>query len=151
MLFVVEHRDVRQGGAGKSYQLANDGTHVENTPEPGKVVALLVLMGVGNHDGTLGSPEQTGADTEQGTGEDVEASNISVDRGEQTGGVEGVSNTTKGEGVLDTKLVDKGTTKETENRKGTVQGRVLRIVEPAVSNGQPRVWPLTAAKRVGNQ
>jgi len=65
----------------KAYQTANDGAHIEDGPEPSKVSSLLFLPRVGEHDGSLGSPQQTSADTEKSTGEDVESSHVRMDRG----------------------------------------------------------------------
>lgn len=88
-------------------------------------MALFMLVGIGNHNGALGRPEQTGADAQEHAGKDVEARDIGVDRGEQAGGVDAVANASKGECVLDAELVDKGATKETKDGKRAVQGRVL--------------------------
>jgi hypothetical protein len=54
-------------------------------------------MRVGDHNGTLGSPQQTSTNTEESTSEDVEASNIGVFRGKQADGVDAIPNTTEGE------------------------------------------------------
>lgn len=108
-----------------SYQTPNDGPHVEDSPEPGEIVALFMLVGIGNHNGALGRPEQAGADAQEHAGKDVEARDIGVDRGEQAGGVDAVADASKGEGVLDAELVDKGAAEETKDGKRAVQGRVL--------------------------
>ena len=39
-----------------TYETANDSAHVEDSPEHGEVSALLLLVWVGDHDGTLSSP-----------------------------------------------------------------------------------------------
>lgn len=46
---------------------------------------------------------------------------------EERDGVNHVSDTTKGQGKLDTDLVDDGTTKETEDGEGGVESSVLDI------------------------
>lgn len=84
-----------------------------------------MLVGIGNHNGALGRPEQAGADAQEHAGKDVEARDIGVDRGEQAGGVDAVADASKGEGVLDAELVDKGAAEETKDGKRAVQGRVL--------------------------
>lgn len=82
-------------------------------------------MGVGDHYGTLGSPQQTSTNTEKSTSEDVEAWNIGMLGGKQADSVNAVPNTTKGEGGLDTELVDESATEEAEDREGAVDGCVL--------------------------
>ena len=107
------------------YQTANDSSHVENCPEPGEVSSLGSFMGVGDHNGALGSPQQTSTNTEKSTSEDVETWNIGMLGGKQADGVNAVTNTTKGEGGLNTELVDESSTEETEDREGAINGRVL--------------------------
>lgn len=82
-------------------------------------------MGVGDHNGALGSPQQTSTNTEKSTSEDVETWNVGMLRDKQADGVNAVTNTTKGEGGLDTELVDESPTEETEDCEGAVDGRVL--------------------------
>ena len=106
-------------------QTTEHGAHVEDGPEPSKVAALLVLIGVGDHDGALGSPQKTSADTEEDTGEQREAIVSAVQRAEQAAGIDGVTDATKGKAGLDTEPVDKSTTEETEDSKSAVQSRVL--------------------------
>ena len=96
------------------------------TPEPGEVVTLLVLTRVGNHDGSLGSPEETCTDTEEDTGEEREAIVGAVNGAEQAASVDGITNTTKGEAGSDTEPVDEGTTEETEDGEGAVESSVLK-------------------------
>jgi hypothetical protein len=79
-----------------SYQTANDSAHVENSPEPGEVSSLGGFMWVGDHNCTLGSPQQTSTNTEESTSEDVEATNIGVFGGQQADRVNAVPNTTEG-------------------------------------------------------
>ena len=43
-------------GECESYQCADAGTHVEDTPEPGPVPALALFNGIRHHDCTLSSP-----------------------------------------------------------------------------------------------
>lgn len=90
-------------------------------------MALFMLMWVRDHDGTLCSPKKTGADTEKNSSKKVETRYVGVDGGKQTSGVDTVSNASECEGIFDTKLVDKGTTKETKNCKCTVERGVLVI------------------------
>jgi hypothetical protein len=115
----------RRGGK-KTYQRTNNSAQVEDTPKPGKVCSLHGLIGIRDHDGALGGPEQTGADTEKDTGEDVEAEHIGVDRDEERDGVDAVSDASKSKSPFDTDLVDKGSAKEAEDGEGTVERRVLR-------------------------
>lgn len=110
----------------KAYQTANDGAHIEDCPEPSKVSSLLFLPRVGEHDGSLGSPQQTSADTEKSTGEDVEASHARMDRDQQADCVYAISNTSKCQGQLNTQSVDESSTKETEDGESTIQGGILK-------------------------
>lgn len=82
-------------------------------------------MGVGDHNGALGSPQQTSTNTEKSTSKDVETWNIGMLRDKQADGVNAVTNTTKREGGLDTELVDESSTEETEDREGAIKGSVL--------------------------
>lgn len=84
-----------------------------------------MFVRIRDHDCTLRSPEQTSAETQPGTSKKIEARDIRMDGCKQTGGINAVSNTSKGECVLDTELVDKGTAKETKDSKCTVQRGVL--------------------------
>lgn len=112
-----------------SYQTTNTGADVEDTPEPGEVATLLLLDRVGHHDGTLSGPEQTGADTEEGTGEDVEPGDICMFGDEKTNGVNAVPDSTKGEGNPNAHTVDDSSGEETHHREGTVQSDVLLLLE----------------------
>ena len=104
----------------RAYQTANDGPHVEDTPEPCEVSTLLTLSRIRDHEGALSGPQETGTNTEQGAREDAEAGDIEVHREKQREGVDAVSNSTKSQGVLSADSVDEGSTKETEDRKGGV-------------------------------
>jgi hypothetical protein len=108
-----------------TYQTANDSTHIEDAPEPGKVTSLLVLQWIGKHDGTLSRPQKTGTHTKKSTGEDVETSHICVDRDKQADSVNGITNTSKSQGDFHTQAVHKGSTKESKDSKGAVDGNVL--------------------------
>ena len=59
--------------SGGTYKTADDSSQVEDAPEPGEVMALLVLNWVRDHDGALGSPKQAGTDAEPHAGKDVKA------------------------------------------------------------------------------
>jgi hypothetical protein len=108
-----------------SYQATNDSAHVEDSPEPGEVSSLGLFMRVGDHNGTLGGPQQTSTDTQKSAGEDVEATNISMLRGKQADGIDAIANTTQGESKSNTQPVDDGATEETEYSECAVQGSVL--------------------------
>lgn len=108
-----------------SYQTAHTGANVEDTPEPSKVTTLLLFIGIGHHDGTLGTPQKTSTNTKKGTSKDIEAGDIFVNGHEETNGVDTVTNATKGEGKANTQTVDKGTSKESNDGKGTVESSVL--------------------------
>lgn len=109
----------------KTHQTADDGAQVKDTPEPSEVSTLLGLIGIGDHDGALGGPEETGADTEPDTSKDVEAEHIGVDGDQQADRVQAVTNTTESESPLNTDPVDNGSTEETEDGESAVEGSVL--------------------------
>lgn len=91
----------------------------------------MILQRIRDHDGALSSPQQTSTDTKQHTSEDIEAEDIRMNRDQQADGIDTVSDTSKGQSPLDTDLVDESSTKETEDRKRTVERRVLIL---SVSN-----------------
>lgn len=90
-------------------------------------MTLLMFVRIRNHNRSLSSPEQTSAETEEDTSKEIEARDISMYGCKKTGSINAVSNTSESECVLDTELVDKGTTEETKDGKCTVQGGVLLI------------------------
>lgn len=108
-----------------TYQTANASANVEDGPEPGKVATLLLLSRVGQHDGPLRRPQHTGANTQQGASEDVEAGDARMDGHEKTDGVDAVTNATKGQRKPDPQTVDDGTGKETDDGEGAVQRGIL--------------------------
>lgn len=120
-------------GLGKRDQSANDGTKVEDDPEERNVLALVFLGRVGHHNSTLGAPQKTSADTEESTGKDDEALVVSVVPGEERGGVDAVTKTTKGGGKADSETVGDGACKEANNGEGAVQGHVGLAVGRAVT------------------
>ena len=110
---------------GEPYQAANHGTHVEDAPEPSKVLSLLRLIRVRNHDSALSGPQETGTNTKPSAGEQIETTNAGVHRDQQTDGVDAVSSTSKCKCPFDSELVHKGTTKDAEDRECAVKSRVL--------------------------
>lgn len=109
-------------------QTTETTTDVEDTPEPSPVATFLGFSWVGNHDDTLGSPQDTGANTEESAGENVEAGDMVMNGSEQRTGVDGVTETTETDGVTNTETVDNGTSQETHHGKGRVEGGVLQLV-----------------------
>ena len=107
---------------GERDEGANDGAQVEDDPEPRNVAALAVLGRVRHHDGSLGSPEQTRADTEEGAGEDDEADILGVRVAQEGRGVNAVAQATDGEGRAETETVGKGSSEEADDGKGAVEG-----------------------------
>lgn len=84
-------------GSCYTYQTPHAGANVKDAPEPREIPALLVFMGVGHHDSSLGRPQDTRTGTQQGTGEDVEPGNIFVHRDEKTDRIDAISDSAKGE------------------------------------------------------
>ncbi|KAI9645691.1 hypothetical protein NHQ30_006433 [Ciborinia camelliae] len=64
-------------------------------------------------------------DTKECTSEDIEATNICVNRGEKRDCVNAISNTTEGQTNLDTQFIDEGSTEESKNCKGRIKSGVL--------------------------
>lgn len=98
-----------------TYQRTNNTPQVKDHPEIRDETPLGALLWVGHHNGTLCSPQETGTDTEQGTGEDQESAVLSVRVTEQTGRVDTVTQSTKRQCKFDTQLVDKGSGEESNN------------------------------------
>ena len=81
MLFNTTH-DIRRGRDGREAAAPNidrerdDGAderaELEDGPEDGKGLALVLLERVGHHDRTLGRPEEGSGDPEEGAGENDE-------------------------------------------------------------------------------
>lgn len=109
----------------KTYQATNNTTQVEDHPEHGKITTFLLLLRVGEDDSTLCSPEQTSANTEQGTCKDVEPTNILVDGDEERNGIDAVTNATEGKSYLNTKFVDESSTKKAKDSEGAIESSVL--------------------------
>lgn len=106
-------------------QTPDTGANIEDTPEPRPVSALLGFSGVGHHYGTLGRPEQASADTEENPSENVESISVSMERHQQTDGVDAVSQPTKGNGETHAETIDNATGHEANDCKGTVEGDIL--------------------------
>ena len=51
-------------------QPANDCAQIEDHPKPGDVFPFTLLVGIAHHDSALSSPQHTGTDTKQSSGED---------------------------------------------------------------------------------
>lgn len=100
------------------YQTTDYSTKVEDHPKPGNVATLGGLGRVGHHDGTLGTPQQTGAYTKQGAGKSGEAEILRVVVAKIRSNVDRVADAAKGEGGADAKLVGKGAGKEAHDGKG---------------------------------
>ena len=79
----------------ETYETANNCAQVENRPKPGEVSSLLIFMGIGNHDGSLCSPQETSTDTQKSSSKNVETVDTFMNRNQQTDSVEGISNTTE--------------------------------------------------------
>ena len=58
---------------GKWDEGTDHTTQVEDHPEGGNVFALVLLRRIRHHDGTLSSPQHSGAKTEQGSRKDDKA------------------------------------------------------------------------------
>ena len=113
-------------------QTTNDGAGVEDDPEPTDVAALCVLRGVGHHDGALSSPQETGAETEEGTGEDDETLILGVVEAQEAGGVKRVADAANAHGDLDTEHVGEGAGEEGDNGKNGIQGSGRVVLDGSV-------------------
>jgi hypothetical protein len=111
----------------KAYQTADDTSEVEYYPEPGYVAALILLVGIGHHDGALSRPEDTGANAEPGTGEHDIAEVLGVVVAQVAGDVDAVADATEGQRPFDTDGVGDGSGKETYHGEGRVEGRVCSV------------------------
>ena len=61
---------------GKSNEGADERAELEDSPENGEGLALVLLERVGQHDGALGGPEQRVGDPEDGSGKDEEPAGV---------------------------------------------------------------------------
>lgn len=77
--------------------VTEDTTAVEDGPEDGEVLALLVLSGVTHHDGTLSAPQPTSTNTEQAGGDDNEGDRVNVVVGQERSDVEDIGQATENE------------------------------------------------------
>lgn len=111
-----------------THQASDNSSHVKDGPEDSKEFAFGALLGIGDHDGALSRPEQTSTDSEKCAGEDVETTNMRMFGGEQTDGIDAVSDTAKGESNLDTQFIDNGATEEAKNGEGGIESCVLQNV-----------------------
>lgn len=118
----------RHEQAGSTHQTTNDGAQVEDHPEPGNVSTLGVFGRVRHHDGTLGAPENSCADTQQGSRKGGEAQVLCVVVAEEGADVDRVADATKGEGSADAQLVGEGSCEETYDGEGRVESRVGVVV-----------------------
>ncbi len=105
-----------------TYQRSNNTTSVEDDPEERDVATLVLLRRVGHHNGTLSSPEKTSADTEESTGKDGETRVLSLLENEEGSGVDAVTDTTDTESNAKTETIGKGSSEETNEGEGTVEG-----------------------------
>lgn len=95
--FLREGKDERKQGQEMTYKASDDGSHVEDSPEPSKVMTLLMFMRIRDHDGSLSGPKHCCAYTKKYACNDVESSDVVfVVRIEQNAnGVDAIANTTK--------------------------------------------------------
>lgn len=92
--------DTRDKEAEKeTYKASDDGSQVEDSPEPSEVMTLLMFMGIRDHDSSLGGPKHSCAYTQEHACNDVESLDVVfVVRIEQdANGVDAIANTTKGQ------------------------------------------------------
>ena len=75
-IFVADDGEV----LSKGNQRSNDGTHVEDTPEPSEVATFLLFKRVRKHDGSLSSPKKTSTNTEKSSSKDIETCNVGMKR-----------------------------------------------------------------------
>jgi hypothetical protein len=108
-----------------TYQTSNDCAHVEDSPEPCEVSTLGTLVGIGGHDSSLRSPQETGTDTEKTTGGDVEGIDMPISCDQKTDGVKAVAKASKRQRKLDTQYVDECATEETEDSERAIESCVL--------------------------
>jgi hypothetical protein len=107
-----------------TYQGTNNSTKVEDHPEGGDITSLSLLRRIGHHNGTLGSPKHTSANTKKSTSEDDEAGVLIVGVREERCNVNTVTDTSKSEGKTETESIGDGTGEEGDNSEGAVQGGV---------------------------
>lgn len=107
-----------------TYQRADNGAQVEDDPEPRNIFTLILLGRVRHHNGSLGAPQKTSADTQESTSEDEETVVLGVVVAEEGSGVNTVTDATKRKSWTKTKTVGDGTGEETNHGESAVQGSV---------------------------
>lgn len=121
---------VDRGGAyridilAERHQRPDDGSEIEDDPEPGYVPPLLVFGRIAHHDGSLGRPQQTGADTEERSRKDDESAVLVVIVAQKAGRVDAVSEGPKSQCWFHSKDVGDGAREEGDHGKGGIEGRV---------------------------
>lgn len=107
-----------------THQSANHTAQVEDHPEPGDEATLLRFGRIGHHDGALRRPEDTGAHSEERTGEDNVPKVGGVVVAEVGRDVNGVADATKRQRPADADGIGDGAGEEADNRKGRVESCV---------------------------
>lgn len=105
-------------------EATNHSAQVEDAPEQGNVGALPIMRRVRRHDRTLCSPEEAGADAEEGAGDDGEHLALVVVVVEKGAGVEDIGRTPTEQGELRAQDVVDPAAENAEDGEGGVEGGV---------------------------
>lgn len=109
---------------GEGDEAAHNATKVEDTPEKGDVEAFAGGGWVGGHHGALASPEEAGAQAEEGTsGDDKGLAGVMIVIQIRTH-IQDVERAAKEEGFVRTKEVIDSAAQEAEDSEGGVEGGV---------------------------
>ena len=107
-----------------AYQRAENASHVENHPEPGNVLALVLLARIAHHDCALRRPQAARAGAEKSTGEDDESLVLGVVVAQEAGNIDTVAHPTKRQRKFDSDQVNRGAGEESDDGEGRVEGDV---------------------------
>lgn len=108
-----------------TYQTSNNTPQIENGPEPCKILPLLRLERIAQHDRPLRRPQQCRTHPQQRPSKDVKPAHIRMLASQETDGVDAVAEPAEGESYLDAEPVHEGAGEETDHREGAVEGYVL--------------------------
>lgn len=119
----------------------DDSTHVKDHPEPRHIVSLTLrlrkrcslprdisslalLRRITHHNSALCRPKQTSADTQHCTSKDQESGVLSVIVAKKSSDIERVTEATKGKSQADAEPVGDGSSEESDDGEGGVEGGV---------------------------
>lgn len=112
----------------ETYKRTDNGTHVENDPEPRDVSSFALLRRIRHHDRALSSPQKSGANTEKRTCEDNKGHVLSMRVAQERSRINTISQSSNRQSQAKAQTIGKSSSEETNDGKGAVEGRVCVIL-----------------------